>query len=171
MKKSLVITTAIASLLILSCKNESKTEETFHEQKEIFNEKSGMEGHTSINSLFWKGTYEGTLPFVDCDGLFTEPTINNNETFVMNTTRITDDKKDKATQKGLYQGDESGYLIAFEMDGTTKSYWVGHHKSILLNQEEQSIAESKTENYFLFKKPHQINRITNGCDFVANLES
>lgn len=70
----------------------------------------------------------------------------------MNTTRITDDKKDKVTKKGLQQCDESGYLIAFEMDGTTKSYRVGQHTSILLNQEKHSMSISKTENYFLFKK-------------------
>ncbi|WP_432671634.1 copper resistance protein NlpE [Flavobacterium sp. SM2513] len=152
MKKQLIITIAIFSLLLLSCKNESKTEETFHEEKELVNEKSEMDGHTSINSLDWEGTYEGTLPCVDCDGIYTELILNNNNTYILHTTKLMDDTESKNTSEGNYQWDESGSIVALSNKGLTINYKVGENMVTLLNQNREPMPESAIANYTLLKK-------------------
>jgi uncharacterized lipoprotein NlpE involved in copper resistance len=150
--KKISLSFLLLSLALTACKNETKTEDHFSDQKEIVNGEQGMDGHTSINALDWEGTYEGTIPCSDCDGIFTALTINNDETYVMHSTRIKGDKKDKTSQKGLYQWDESGSVISIEMNGKTTSYRVGENKLILLDDQGQLMPETQTENYFLLKK-------------------
>ncbi len=139
-------------LALYSCKNESKPENHFNEQKEIVNEEQGMDGHTSINALDWEGTYEGTIPCEDCDGIFTELTLNNDESFVMNSTRIVGSEKEKSTKKGLYQWDESGSIISFDIDGVTHRFRVGENKLIMVDKNGKMAEQSATSNYILIKK-------------------
>ena len=141
-----------ASVILTSCKDETKKADNFEENKEIVNEQSGMDGHTSINSLDWEGTYQGTLPCADCDGIFTELTINNDNTFVMHSTKMSGDKKDKTSKEGTYQWDETGSNISMEIDGAKINYKVGENKLILLNDKGQLMPETEKENYILIKK-------------------
>lgn len=152
MKNSILILTAISTLFLFSCKTETKPENHFNEQKEIVNEEKMMDGHTSINSLDWQGSYEGTLPCSDCDGIFTELTLNNNETFVLHQTKIIGDKKDKSTKKGLYQWDETGSNISMEIEGKTRMYKVGENRLILLDENGNLLPQTKTKNTILQKK-------------------
>ena len=152
MKKIALIITALSTILLFSCKSETKTDNTFNEQKEIVNEENMMDGHTSINALDWEGTYEGTLPCADCDGIFTELTLNNDETFVLHQTKMLGDKKDKTSKEGLYQWDETGSNISMEIDGKTTMFKVGENKLILLDVNGNLLPQTKTDNTFLQKK-------------------
>lgn len=154
MKKLLLKITLISCCVFLtSCKDETKTKETFNEQKEIVNKEAGMDGHTSINSLDWEGTYQGTIPCSDCDGIFTELTLNNDNTFILYSTKMRGDKKDKTSSEGLYQWDESGSNITLEKDGMATMYKVGENKLILLDKNGVMVPETKTQNNTLLKKP------------------
>lgn len=152
MKMHLIITIAVSALLTLSCKEESKADETFHEQKELVNEKSQMDGHTSINSLDWEGTYEGTLPCIDCDGIFTELTLNNDNTYILNATKMMDDTKSKTTSEGSYQWDESGSNIVLDNKGISIIYKVAQNNLMLLDEHGVAMPVSETANYTLIKK-------------------
>lgn len=140
------------SLFLTSCKNENKTEDFFNDQKEVVNEEQKMDGHTSMNALDWQGTYEGTQPCSDCDGIFTEITINSDATFEMHSTRIMGDKKDKSTQKGTFQWDETGSAIALKVNEKTVNYKVGENKLILVDDLGRMMPETETSNYVLIKK-------------------
>lgn len=152
MKKVALFIITLSSTLFISCKEQPKPDGDFNEQKEIVNEEKGLDGHTSINSLDWQGTYEGTLPCEDCDGILTELTISTDNKFVLNTTKIKGDKKDKTTEEGLYQWDESGSNISMEINGQTTMYKVGENKLILLDKSGNLLPETKTKQYFLLKK-------------------
>ncbi|CAM4048229.1 copper resistance protein NlpE [Flavobacterium antarcticum] len=152
MKKVALFIIALSSSVFISCKEEAKTDGDFNEQKEIVNEEQNMDGHTSINSLDWQGTYEGTLPCDGCDGTFTELTISTDNKFILHSTKMNGDKKDKTSEEGLYQWDESGSNISMEIKGVTTMYKVGENKLILLNNEGNMMPETDKENYFLMKK-------------------
>lgn len=152
MKKVTLFIITLSASLFLSCKEEAKSDGDFNEQKEIVNEEQNMDGHTSINSLDWQGTYEGTLPCDGCDGTFTELTISTDNKFVLNSTKMSGDKKEKTSEKGLYQWDESGSNISMEINGETILYKVGENKLILLDKNGNLIPETKTKQYFLLKK-------------------
>lgn len=152
MKKIALLITAISTTLLFACKSETKPDNHFNEQKEIVNEEQMMDGHTSINSLDWEGTYEGTLPCADCDGVFTELTINNDETFVLHQTKMIGDKKDKTSKEGLYQWDKSGSNITMEIDGKTTLYKVGENRLILLDANGNLLPQTRDQNTILQKK-------------------
>lgn len=152
MKKAALFIIALSSSLFISCKDEPKVEGDFNEQKEIVNEEQGLDGHTSINSLDWQGTYEGMLPCDGCDGTLTELTISTDNKFVLNSTKVSGDKKDKTSAEGLYQWDESGSNISMEIDGVTTMFKVGENKLILLDKDGNMLPEDKTEQNFLVKK-------------------
>jgi uncharacterized lipoprotein NlpE involved in copper resistance len=152
MKNATLTLILTASTILFSCKEETKKADNFKENKEIVNEQSGMDGHTSINSLDWEGTYEGTLPCSDCDGIYTELTINNDNTFILHSTKMKGDKKDKTSKEGVYQWDETGSNLSIEIDGAKTSYKVGENKLILLDDKGQLMPERTIENYILIKK-------------------
>jgi uncharacterized lipoprotein NlpE involved in copper resistance len=152
MKKTVFSLIIFTFLFLPSCKNENKNEGFFNNQKEIVNEEQGMDGQTSINSLDWEGIYEGTIPCSDCDGIFTELTINNDDTFVMHSTKIKGDKKEKSIQQGLYQWDESGSKITLDLTERKALFKVEENRLILLYEGGNKMPESGTTNYALLKK-------------------
>ena len=155
MKKIALLIISISLSFLTSCKNEAKTEDNFNEQKEIVNEEAGMDGNTSINSLDWEGTYQGTIACSDCDGIFTELTPNNDNTFVLHSTKIKGDKKDKNTLQGQYQWDESASNISFVKDGDTSMYKVAENKLILLDKDKNIIPNTQTDNNILVKQQNK----------------
>lgn len=155
MKKIALLIISISLSFLTSCKNEAKTEDNFNEQKEIVNEEAGMDGNTSINSLDWEGTYQGTIACSDCDGIFTELTLNNDNTFVLHSTKIKGDKKDKNTLQGQYQWDESASNISFVKDGDTSMYKVAENKLILLDKDKNIIPNTQTDNNILVKQQNK----------------
>ena len=111
-----------------------------------------MHGHTSINSLDWEGTYEGTLPCKDCDGIFTELVLNNDNTYVLHSTNLIGDTKSTATTDGTYQWDESGSIITLNSKGLIVNYKVGENTLTLLNENSEPMPKSEVANYTLLKK-------------------
>jgi uncharacterized lipoprotein NlpE involved in copper resistance len=156
MKNTALSLTIFTFLFFTSCKSETKNDDIFNDQKEIVNEEQGMDGHTSINAIDWEGIYEGTIPCADCDGIFTELTINNDNTFVMQSTKIIGDKKDKTSQQGLYQWDESGSKITLDINGSKTIYQVEENKLVLLDKDGNKMPESETKNYTLIKKEMKV---------------
>lgn len=150
--KKITLPLLLLTIALYSCKNNATSEDHFNEQKEIVNEEQGMDGHTSINSLDWQGTYEGTLPCEDCDGIFTEITLGNDESFTVNSTRLAGSAKEKSTQKGLYQWDETGSIVSMKIDGVPSKFKVGENRLIMMNDEGKIIERMADTNYILIKK-------------------
>jgi hypothetical protein len=62
------------------------------------------------------------------------------------------DKKDKSTQKGTFQWDETGSAIALKVNEKTVNYKVGENKLILVDDLGRMMPETETSNYVLIKK-------------------
>lgn len=148
MKKTAFILMISTMALVSSCKEESKTQDHFDNQKEIVDKSIVIDEHTSRSSLDWEGTYTGTLP----DGVYTEVTLNSDNTFILHTTKTKTDIKDKSSRKGTYQWDESGSNISMEIDGTTIRYKVGENQLILLDKDGNVQPNLESENYRLIKQ-------------------
>lgn len=158
MKKTALLLIAITLSMFFSCKEEVKSENHFNEEKEIVNEEQNLDGHTSINTLDWAGTYEGTLSCSNCDANLIEITISTDNTFIMNSTSINDGKKTKKSDEGLFQWDESGSAISFDVNGKTLNYKVAENQLILLDKEGNVRPESTTDNFSLMKKTISQNK-------------
>lgn len=156
MKNIALSLTIFMFLFLSSCKSETKNADIFNDQKEIVNEEQGMDGRTSINTIDWEGIYEGTIPCADCDEIFTELTINNDNTFLMQSTKIIGDKKYKTLDKGFYQWDESGSKITLNFSESKTMYQVEENKLVLLDQDGNKMPESETKNYTLIKKEMKV---------------
>jgi hypothetical protein len=152
MKNITLSLTIFMFLFLSSCKSETKNTDIFNDQKEIVNEEQGMDGRTSINTIDWEGIYEGAIPCADCDEIFTELTINNDNTFLMQSMKIIADKKYKTLDKGFYQWDESGSKITLNFSESKTMYQVEENKLVLLDKDRNKIPESETKNYTLIKK-------------------
>lgn len=96
MKKTTLIAsfgiTLFASML-LSC-NSTKNSST--------TETKAPDHHTSQTSLDWQGTYSGTLPCADCDGIETTLKLNNDLTYILTTEYKGKDNAKAETSKGSF---------------------------------------------------------------------
>jgi len=105
----------------------------------------------SKTSVDWAGTYEGTLPCADCEGIKTIITLNQDDTFVINSEYI--GKNNKSEDKGNISWTDDGNKISFtSKDGQTTLFQVAENKLIQLDQEGNKITGSMADLYVLAKK-------------------
>ena len=101
----------ISLFIFFSCQSEKNTEtvnEDFPETIEV--PINPTPGDNSMNALDWEGTYVGTLPCADCEGIETELTINYDGTYSYKTTYL--GKETEAEEvTGTFQWDENGSVI------------------------------------------------------------
>lgn len=143
MKKTLVLI-AISAFLAIGC--ESKKEESVVVQPEEV-----VDEHTARNSLDYLGTYKGILPCADCEGIETEITLNQDETYVKKTQYL--GKDDKVFEElGDFTWLEDGNRMSLEgVDSEPMLYFVSENKLIHLDQDGNKIQGSLAKNYELLK--------------------
>ena len=151
LKSFLPILISIA-LYIAGCQsqnnNNSETEAKTEEQKPM------AIGDNSQNALDWEGTYQGTLPCADCEGILTEIILRGDESFTMTTQYLgkTDDTK---ISSGSFEWDTSGSNITLNSDPNLQ-YKVGEFVLFKLDNEGNRITGELSENYILRKIDDQI---------------
>lgn len=127
-------------LLFVSCKNsnEQKTEITTDE-------------HTSQNSLDWPGTYKGTLPCADCEGIEKIIQINEDNTYSLKSTYLGKGKKGEFDETGTFTWNKEGNTITTipKDKSISQSYFVGEKKLIQLNNENKIITGPLADFYIL----------------------
>lgn len=108
--------------------------------------------HNSSNSLDWQGTYRGTIPCADCEGIETELTLNQDNTYWLKTSYL--GKSDQAfDEKGTFSWNEAGNTIT--LSGTKNrpsQYFVAENKVIQLDMAGNKITGNLSENYILKKQ-------------------
>lgn len=72
-----------------------------------------IDDHTSQNSLDWAGTYSGIMPCADCEGIETELTLNNDNTYTLKTNYLGVDEPVNETLTGNFTW-EDGNIIKLE---------------------------------------------------------
>jgi heat shock protein HslJ len=101
----------------------------------------------SRTALDWPGTYTGTLPCADCEGIATALTITSEGKFILQT-RYLGKSEEINTQEGRFEWDNDGNII--KLSGVEPGrYQVGEDKLFQLDQEGKRIAGNLAEKYIL----------------------
>ncbi|MFA7445080.1 MAG: copper resistance protein NlpE [Flavobacteriaceae bacterium] len=146
--KKLFIPLALLVFSFSSCKKDKKQEPltTTDSQTEI------IDSHTSQNALDWAGTYMGTLPCADCEGIKTTITLNQDETFTSEEEYLGESLTVK--DQGIFVWDNTGNSIILhgEKDKRTRAFKVGENQIIHLDSDKNQITGNLAEAYILKKQ-------------------
>ncbi|MGC4041592.1 MAG: copper resistance protein NlpE N-terminal domain-containing protein [Flavobacterium sp.] len=115
--------------------------------------KNIVTAHNAKNSLDYVGTYKGILPCADCQGLETELTVNENETFCIKSKYLGKGEK-IFIQKGHFKWNKNGNtIILIDIEGAPNQYFVGENTLTQLDIYGQKIKGSLADEYILSKQP------------------
>ena len=153
-KSSTYVVLFFASLLVgtTGCKpkKESKqAEEAIESPKELG--ASFQDEHNSRNSLDWNGTYQGTVPCADCEGVKTRLTLMESGDFDRTRTFLGKEEGSRS-DSGTFEWNEAGSEITLSPDeGEPQSYQVGENRLFQLDREGNRITGDLADNYVLLK--------------------
>lgn len=151
--------TIISLFIFFSCQSEKNTEieelsetlsEEFPETIEV--PMNPTPGDNSMNALDWEGTYVGTLPCADCEGIATELSINYDGTYTYKTTYL--GKETEVNEiEGIFQWDETGSMITLSgLEGAPGKYKVGENRIWHLDMDGNRIEGDLADKYILTKQ-------------------
>lgn len=149
MRKLLLL--PMAMLMLYSCGNQSKKSEKEEASVNEFSDiaKNMSNEHNAKNSLDIFGTYEGTLPTANGEGMKTVVTLGDG-TFTKTITYI--GKKDSTSEeKGNYTWDNSGNVITLENSTPPNKYFVGENTLTQLDMDGNKIVGDLADKYILKK--------------------
>jgi len=142
--KLFFIAIATISLGLFSCSsgNSKKSEEKKVETSD-----------NSRNSLDWNGTYTGTVPCADCQGIFTIVTLNKDNTYTL-SMKYLGKSGEYFDSHGNFTWNDAGSSITFEGINDNegfKMYQVGENKLTMLDIQGNIITGSLADKYILKK--------------------
>ncbi|WP_343562082.1 copper resistance protein NlpE [Sphingobacterium sp.] len=105
--------------------------------------------HTSQNSLDWPGKYEATIPCADCEGIKTNITLKNDNTFSIVSEYI--NKNTKVEDSGKVMWHDNGSVVHLTGKETNMKLKVGENKLIGLDQEGKEIDGPNADRYIYNK--------------------
>ncbi|MCL2289902.1 MAG: copper resistance protein NlpE [Bacteroidetes bacterium] len=101
-------------------------------------------------SVDWEGTYSGTIPCADCEGIFIVITLNNNATYEMTMNYL--GKDFEVTSEGNFSWNEQGSIITLDIEGEgMKMFKVGENRIFMLDIHGNEITGELADNYILEK--------------------
>ena len=107
--------------------------------------------HNARNSLDYSGTYKGTLPCADCEGIETSLTLDSDGSYLLRT-RYLGTKVKPFEQRGRFTWNTEGNTISFAANkNDTSRYVVGENTLIHLDRHGKRIAGKLAELYILHK--------------------
>lgn len=107
--------------------------------------------HTSESSLDWDGTYKGTLPCADCEGIETTVVLNKDHTFER-TTVYKGKESGNFNDKGKFSWGKDGRAITLEIKEENPVYKVKEGSIVLLDQEGKENTGELADLYILRKE-------------------
>lgn len=110
-------------------------------------------GDNSQVSLDWNGTYEGTIPCADCEGIQTSLTLNTDGTYLIKTQYLgrNDDLQEEVS--GNFKWENNGSTIALaNLKGMPGKYKVGENRIWHLDMNGDMITGDLADHYILTKK-------------------
>ncbi|UTV29465.1 copper resistance protein NlpE [Photobacterium atrarenae] len=108
--------------------------------------------HNAQNALDWNGTYQGTLPCADCDGIKVTLTLNTDGTYSL-TEKYLGKENGEFSSNGNFNWNAAGNTISVPSDdGAFAQYFVAENQLFRLDQEGQRITGDLAEQYVLSKQ-------------------
>lgn len=145
----------LSGFLIVACGSREGNENTAAgaDTVETVDESLVHDGHNARNSLDYKGTYKGTIPCADCEGIKTSVQLMDGDTFVMKTVYVGKGDGKEFEEKGTVNWDSAGQVIALNnAEGTVCKYFVGENTLTQLNMEGEKITGPLADKYVLRKE-------------------
>ena len=148
--KRVFFTPIFAAILLgfSSCGLQSKSEKSSKSIETV----DAIDMHTSKISVNWKGTYKGTIPCANCEGIQTTLTLDD-ATYVLEMTYL--GKSDQVYKtEGQFVWNEEGSCIALdneETNGFNTQFRVGENVLWQLDYEGKQIEGKFAEKYMLYK--------------------
>jgi len=105
--------------------------------------------HTSMNALDWSGTYTGTVPCADCEGIVTTLTIDRSNAYTL-TLRYQGKSDEVYTKEGVFGWETDGNRIRMQgVDGAPLRFLVGENQLFQLDEKGERISGGLEERYIL----------------------
>lgn len=108
--------------------------------------------HTSRNALDYEGTYTGTMPCADCEGIYTEITLRGDQTYKFKAVYqgVGNNEQNTFEESGRYTWNNSGNIITLN-NNSDEQYQVGENVLIALDQSGNRITGELADLYILRK--------------------
>ena len=107
--------------------------------------------HFSNNSLDWVGTYSGTIPCADCQGIETEIVLTSANTYIIKTIYLGKERKLYEASGSLSWNVERNTITLTEIKIGPTQYFVGENKLIQLDISGYKITGNSADKYILLK--------------------
>ncbi len=106
------------------------------------------DGHSSQNSLDWKGAYRGILPCADCEGMQTTLQLLDDSDYLLQTRYLGANEQNTFLDSGKFTWDKKGQVITLE---NGNKYFVGENQLTQLDRDGNKITGSLAKHYLLNK--------------------
>ncbi|MEJ7137119.1 copper resistance protein NlpE [Amphibiibacter pelophylacis] len=111
---------------------------------------AAADGHSSRDVLDWEGTYRGTLPCADCDGIKTTITLRGDGSY--SQTSIYVGRGARFSETGRYTWNRAGSRITLTgKDHDPSLFIVGENHLEMLNQDGSPVTGPLANDYRLDK--------------------
>lgn len=114
-------------------------------------EQKAPDMHNSRNSLDYEGTYVGTLPCADCEGIKTEITLGK-DTYTKKMTYLGKPETNSFETSGKYSWNEAGSIITLDGEDEPDKYQVAENLLYSLDMDGNRITGDLADFYILTKK-------------------
>ncbi|MBW7839523.1 MAG: copper resistance protein NlpE N-terminal domain-containing protein [Chitinophagaceae bacterium] len=139
MKKNILLLVGLTAIIISACNFVS-------EPKLVKEDTEAVDMHNSQNSLDWQGTYEGTLPCADCEGIKTTLQLNEDNTYALTQEYL---GRNTFNETGTFNWDSSGSMIT--LSSNNMKFKVGENILFALDLEGKVITGELADHYKLKK--------------------
>lgn len=138
----------VLSVGITSCTSNKTEDHSSH--SDPANNSEYVDEHNSQNSVDWAGTYKGTIPCADCEGIETTLELKDNGEYILKSKYLTP-KANGTTEeeKGTFQWDKTGSVVTLSQDN--RKFKVGENQVFFLDTEGKIIEGNLAEHYILKK--------------------
>jgi uncharacterized lipoprotein NlpE involved in copper resistance len=106
--------------------------------------------HNAQNSLEWSGSYTGTIPCTDCEGIEARIVLNPDETYQVSYTYLGKDDSPYIVS-GKFTWDKNGNMITLDDKGIPPYYFIGENTLQQLDMEGKCIEGEHADMYLLHK--------------------
>jgi len=138
--QNLILILFLAFFGFVSCKSTKKTQTS--EVKTT--------ADNSMTSIDWAGIYQGVLPCADCEGIKTQIVLQNDLSYILETSYIGKNEKVFKTQ-GTFKWDENGSKITLDNENK-QFYQVGENRIFHLDKDGNRITGDLADKYIMEKE-------------------
>lgn len=142
---------AVSASTMVSCKKTNKEDAgTTVKTEEVAYEDLGDNSRTSLD---WAGTYVGTIPCADCEGILQTLEIKEDGTYKETSQYQGVENAQEFYEEGKFEWDASGSKLTLTSKEGEVSYLAVHEGSVLLlDKDGEEITGALAESYRLQKK-------------------